>query len=120
MRNNFKETIVTIFLIIISILLLNPFNFWMPDMMVIVILVAALVLFSLFASFLLREKAYDERDAIHRTLAGRNAFLFGSAVLMLGIMVQGYSHKVDSWLVLALIIMIVVKIISRIWADRNR
>lgn len=119
MKNNFKEIIVTGCLILIAVLLLNPFNFWMPDMMVIAMLASALVLFGIFASFILREKIFDERDSLHRTLAGRNAFLAGSAILMLGIIIQGYYHKVDTWLVLALIGMIIVKIGTRIWSDKN-
>jgi hypothetical protein len=119
MKNNIKETIITICLIIVAVLLLNPFNFWMPDMMLMGILASALVLFAIFASFVLRERVIDERDNVHRTLAGRNAFLSGSAMLMLGIILQGYSHTVDPWLVISLIIMIVVKIVSRIWSDKN-
>lgn len=119
MKNNFKEYIVTLGLIVIAILLLNPFHFWMPDMMVMSMLACALVLFAVFASFILREKSVDERDDQHRTLAGRNAFLAGSATLILGIIVQGYSHAVDEWLVVALIVMVVTKIGTRIWSDRN-
>ena len=119
MKNNIKETIITVCLIAIAILLLNPFHFWMPDMMVMAMLAVALVLFGIFASFILREKTVDERDDAHRSLAGRNAFLAGSTVLMLGIILQGYSHKVDAWLVIALIVMILAKISTRIWSDKN-
>ncbi len=119
MKNNLKETVVTVCLIAIAILLLNPFHFWMPDMMVMCMLAVALVLFGVFASFILREQTIDERDDVHKTLAGRNAFLAGSSVLMIGIVVQGYSHRVDPWLVIALIIMILVKIITRLWSDKN-
>lgn len=119
MKNNLKETIITVCLIAIAILLLNPFNFWMPDMVVMCMLAIALALFGLFASFILREETVDERDDAHRTLAGRNAFLAGSAVLMIGIVVQGYSHTVDPWLVVSLIVMILVKIGTRHWSDKN-
>lgn len=78
-----------------------------------------LVLFAVFASFILREKTLDERDDQHRTLAGRNAFLAGSATLILGIIAQGYAHAVDGWLVVALIVMVMTKIGTRIWSDRN-
>jgi hypothetical protein len=118
MKNNIKETIVTLGLIVIAVLLLNPFHFWMPDMMVMSMLAIALVHFGVFASFILREKAVDERDDQHKALAGRNAFLAGSATLILGI-VQGYSHAVDEWLVVALIVMILTKIGTRKWSDRN-
>lgn len=119
MKNNLKETITTVCLIVMATLLLNPFHFWMPDMMVIGILAVALVLFGIFASFILREKIFDERDNVHRTLAGRNAFLAGASILMLGIVIQGYFHSVDAWLVITLIAMIVVKITTRIWSDNN-
>ena len=119
MKNNLKEIIVTVCLIILAVLLLNPFHFWMPDMVVVGMLALALVLFGIFASFILREKTFDERDSLHRTLAGRNAFLAGAAVLMLGVIVEGYSHDVDPWLVIALIAMILTKIATRAWSDRN-
>ncbi len=119
MKNNLIEAIVTLGLIAIAILLLNPFHFWMPDMLVMLMLALALVIFGIFASFILREKVFDERDSLHRTLAGRNAFLAGSTILMLGIVVQGYAHSVDPWLVVALIAMIIAKIITRLWSDKN-
>lgn len=118
MKNNIKETIVAVGLVTIAMLLFNPFNFWMPDMMVMAMLAIALVLFGIFASFILREKTLDERDDVHKTLAGRNAFLAGSFVLMLGIVIQGYTHSVDPWLVIALVIMILVKIATRVWSDK--
>lgn len=120
MKNNLSETIVTVSLVILALLLLNPFHFWMPDMMVMCMLAVTLGLFGVFASFILREKARDERDGAHRTLAGRNAFLAGAGVLTLGIVVQGYTHAVDPWLVVTLVVMVVVKIGTRIWSDTNQ
>ena len=114
-----KEIIVPLALVVLAILLLNPFHFWMPDMMVMGMLVVLLVLFGIFASFILKERAFDERDAINRSLAGRNAFLAGSAILMLGIVIQGYKHSIDSWLVIALTAMVIVKIATRFWSDKN-
>ena len=120
MKNNIVEKIVPAALILLAILLLNPFDFWMPDMMVMGMLVGAIVLFGIFASFILREGKLDERDELHRTFAGRNAFLAGSGMLILGIVVQGYAHSVDPWLVATLFLMIVVKIGTRLWSDKNR
>lgn len=119
MKNNLAETIVTIALLVIAVLLLNPFHFWMPDVVVICMLAIGLALFGVFASYILREQSVDEREAQHKSMAGRNAFLAGSAVIMLGIVVQGYTHNVDPWLVVALVVMIIVKIVTRHWTDRN-
>jgi len=117
MKNNLVEVVVTLSLIVLAILLLNPFEFWMPDMMVIAMLALALGLFGVFASFILREKIGDEREGLHRSLAGRNAYLAGSGVLMLAIVVQGYTHSVDPWLVVVLIVMIATKMVTRAWSD---
>lgn len=119
MKNNLLEALITMCLVALAILLLNPFHFWMPDMMVMVMLAVTLGLFGIFASFILRERMADERDGQHRTLAGRNAFLAGSGMLTLAIVVQGYNHSVDPWLVIVLITMIVVKIMTRVWSDKN-
>ncbi len=119
MKNNFKEYIVTSALIIIAILLLNPLNFWMPDMMVLCMLAIVLALFGIFASFVIREHNVDERDSQHRTLAGRNAFLAGAGVLIMAIVIQGYTHTIDPWLVVVLIVMVIVKIGTRMWTDKN-
>ena len=113
------EIITALLLIGLAVLLLNPFHFWMPDMMVTGILIMILLAFSIFAAFVLNEKAGDEREGIHRLIAGRSAFLIGSAILMLGIVVQAPSHTVDVWIVLALVAMIIVKIVSRNYSDRN-
>ena len=119
MKNNNKEIILTLAILCMTILLLNPFDFWMPNMMVMCILASILALFGLFAGLILREKSEDERDDMHKGLAGRNAFLVGSFVIIVGITMQGYAHNVDPWLVLALTAMIATKLITRIWTDKN-
>jgi hypothetical protein len=120
MKNNItKEIVVSSSIIILAVLLLNPMHFWMPDALVMCMLAIVLVLFGFFASFVLKEKVYDERDLVNRSLAGRNAFVVGSGVLMLGIVFQGYGHVVDPWLVVSLILMILAKIGTRCWKDRD-
>ncbi len=120
MKNSIIESFVAGLLVLVALLLLNPLHFWMPDMMLMGMLAALFVLFALFASFLLREKSLDERDAQHRALSGRNAFLVGSGLLIVGIVVQGFAHAIDSWLVSVLVVMILVKLGTRFWSDRNR
>lgn len=119
MKNKFQEIIITICLVLVTILLLNPFHFWMPNMMVMIVLALTLVLFGIFASFILREKIFDERDAVHSSLAGRNAFLVGSATLTLAIIIEEWNGRLDPWLVIVFIIMLLTKIVTRIWTDKN-
>lgn len=120
MKNkNIKEIITSLLLIILAILILNPFSFWMPNMMLLTILALIFILFGIYTSFIFKEKAFDEREEKHRMFADRNAFLAGSTVLIIGMIIEAYTYMVDKWIVFALIIMVLTKIITRLWSERN-
>ena len=120
MKNSHTQEIITaIVLVALAISLLNPFHFWMPGMMLVAVLALALVVFAFFASFILKERSFDEREESHRTLAGRVAFLVGSGVTILGITVGALQDHVDPWLVAILSAMVIAKIGTRFWIDRN-
>ena len=120
MKNNFtKEFIVSLVLIVLAILLLNPYNILMLKMATVTILAIIMVFFGLFASYVLREDVHDEREGVHRMYAGRTAFLAGSSVIMVGLIIQGWRDTVDVWLVLALVAMVLAKILARFYSDRN-
>lgn len=84
----------------------------MFDMM---LAVSAIVLFAFFAIFIWREKDGDERENLHRALAGRFAYLTGAGVLVLGIVIQLLRHQLDYWLVWALLIMVLAKIVGIVY-----
>ncbi len=118
MKNNLKmEALISIILVVLAVLLLNPFQFWMPSMLHLTLLALILGIFAFFAVFILQEKVQDEREASHRTLSGRVAFLAGSAILTTGIVVQSLSGTVDVWLVASLVAMVLSKLITRIYSD---
>ena len=120
MKNNFTyETIISLVLLVLAVLLLNPFGFWMPDMMLMSILALVVVVFAIFATFLMKERAFDEREASHRMLAGRVAFLSGSLVITLGIIFQSLKHEVDPSLVITLFVIILSKFIARIYSQNK-
>jgi Ca2+/Na+ antiporter len=118
-NNNFliKETSIAIALLVVLFVLLNPFRWWMPTMMVVALLAIALVAFGLFAAFVLKEKTIDEREQQHRTAAGRSAFIAGTLVLTIGILVQSIHHHVDPWLFIAFVVMVIVKLSTRAYID---
>ena len=50
MKNNFlQETLVSLALIALLVLFLNPFGFWMPNALLIMMIVGLIVVFALFA-----------------------------------------------------------------------
>lgn len=119
MKNNIFEFITAVGLIALSVLVLNPSHALMPDAVLMLLLVGVLAVFCALAVYVVREQAADERELLHRALAGRWAFLIGSGVLVVGIIAQGMSHAVDPWLVLALILMVLGKLAVRIYSDHK-
>jgi len=105
-----QEIFIAVVLGVLAVLLLNPAELWMPDEFVMMAVAGLLVVFAAYAGFVWKEMGGDEREDLHRLFAGRVGFLVGAGVLVLGIGVQSFSHKVDPWLVVALVVMIAAKI----------
>lgn len=111
MKNRtFSEVLIPVLLIALLALFLNPFSWYMPSMLVMSALCLLVLLFFIFGVFIWKEKAVDEREQIHKMLAGRIAFLVGSAVLIIGICVQEYQKNLDPWLVYTLAAMVLAKL----------
>jgi len=110
-----QEISISGILIILLILFLNPFGFWMPNTLLMMMVLGLVVVFALFSSFVWRENHKDEREGLHKMMADRIAYLTGTALLTLGIIVQSFNHELDPWLVLILAGMIVAKVIGLIY-----
>ncbi len=105
-----SEILVSVLLIVLLALFLNPFQWFMPSMMVATLLCILVVIFLVFAIFMWKEKTHDEGEQVHKMLAGRVAFLAGAAVLVVGICVQEAQGKLDPWLLYTLAVMILAKL----------
>lgn len=112
------EVTVSLVLVVLGVLLLNPFHFWMPDMLLYCVVAVALVAFGILGAYVVREGGIDEREVHERSHAGRYAYLVGAGVLLVGILYQGWQHSVDPWLVVALGGMLFTKLVLRTVSDR--
>lgn len=121
MKDNYyiKEIGISVGLIVILLVFLNPFNLLMPPPIVNMLLIALLVFFGLFSAVIWKERSGDERDNYHKMIAGHLAFLTGSILLTVAIVIQELNHALDSWLVYILIGMILAKIIGHIYSQRK-
>jgi len=118
MREHISELIIAVLLIIIAFLFINPY--WMPAGLMLTVLVIFAVLFGAFVIFIWKEKKGDERETHLRNIAGRTGYLVGSLVLVVGIIFEILQHHmVNTWLIAALIAMIVAKIAGLVWAKRT-
>lgn len=117
MKNNIiHEIVVGAGLIVLLIALVNPFSILMPSRLTMMVLGAIGILSLLFTSFIWQETAQDERESLHRQVAGRIAFLAGATILLLGITMQTFQHRLDPWLVTALGAMVLTKLMTRIYS----
>jgi uncharacterized membrane protein YobD (UPF0266 family) len=116
MRQNFLiEILLAVVLIGLLIILINPFEIFMPSALLMMLAIVLALIFAIFAIFVWKEKPADEREAFHGMHAGRVAFLVGSGFIVLGIIVQTFSHQVDAWLVAALGVMVLTKLAGLIY-----
>lgn len=113
-------TLRTVFEILLGIAILglaaflwNPYGLWMPAAVATMGAALLVAVFGVFATLIWRERAADEREEFQRMRAGRFAFLAGAAILVLGIIIQSFSHAIDPWLVGALAAMVLAKLIAR-------
>ncbi len=116
-QNSVFEIVSSVAFIILTLLILNPFNFWMPTNIHMMVILGFIILYAVFATFIWKEKSRDEREQYHRATAGRVGFLFGTAVLVAGIVYQSLRHILDPWLIIALTSMIIGKIIGFIYSE---
>ena len=120
MNNNFIFVGVTVVLVFLLLALGDFLPFWMPDMDEMLVLLAVTLLVTFWTGFIFYERAYDEREIVHRLHAGRIAYASGVAVLTIGLCFQGLADAIDPWLLLALGTMVVTKMIVRLFFDTYR
>ena len=110
-----KEMVASVVLIILLGAFLNPFI--LPTMFQMMLLLALLVAFAFFATYIWKERPRDERESLHKMLAGRDGFLAGATVLVIGIILQSLNHALDPWLIITLTVMVLAKIAGLIRAQ---
>ena|GEM_PF-671548 len=121
MKKTTQQLIITAIFVLVLLLLLNPFGFFMPTELMYIMLGGVLVLFGVYMSFVLKESPKDEREQLHRFIANRSAYVWGSVVLVVGIVYQGIADgHIDSWLLIVLGVMVVSKVLSLSRSQEDR
>jgi hypothetical protein len=115
----FSETVIAALLVVFLVWFVNPFGFWMTDAFHMTLLGLIVALFAVFAMFLWRETAVDEREQLHRFIGTRFAYTAGGVLLLIGIVLQAVSHEIDPWLPLVLTGMVLAKILGRVFAEKR-
>jgi len=91
--------------------------FWMPMMGEMMVLLVVAVLMLIFTGFVMQEKAHDEREVLLKLKSGRMAYISGLGVLTLALIWQGFAHAIDPWIAVALAVMVLSKLLTRIYEE---
>jgi apolipoprotein N-acyltransferase len=113
-----NEITLSIILIILTILFLDPFMVLMPSSLIYMLVGGMAIIFSVFAGLVWRERAEDERDELHNMFAGRTGYVMGAGVLVVGIIWQTIFAHPDPWLMTALIGLVLGKLTGLYYARR--
>lgn len=117
MNKNYLHIIVAAVLTFFLLTLADLVPFWMPMMGEMTALLLVVILLLVWAGFVMQETAHDEREVVLKMKSGRVAYLSGLGVLMLALIVQGFAHAIDPWIAIALAVMVVSKLVSRLYLE---
>lgn len=116
MLMNLGEVFVSVVFLALLALKLDPFRLLMPNHVQMVILALVVAVFGLYAGILFRQRARDEREALHVYRASRFAYISGVALLVVAIAVQSFQGGADHWLFYILGGMVIVKMAILVWS----
>jgi hypothetical protein len=116
MKHFFGELSVAIAFLALLFVIFNPWNVVMPTYLEVVVLVALMAVFGAFAIFIWRENGGDEREQLHRMFSDRLAFLTGSGILLIGVVVGEWQHQLNQWILFTLAAMVIAKAVGLIYS----
>ena len=115
MLKNSGEIILSIVCVILLVVLVDPFQWTMPNEIQMIVMALVVAAFGLYSGLLYRQKPVDERDAVHIHKASRMGYIGGIVLLVIAITIQTFMHSLDPWLVGVLVGMVVIKMIVLVW-----
>ena len=118
MNKTYLHIIVALVLAFFLLTLADLVPFWMPMMGEMTALLIVAVLMLVWAGFIMREKPADEREVVLTMKSGRVAYLSGLGVLLVALIVQGMAHSIDPWIAIALAVMVLAKLFTRLYLER--
>lgn len=110
-----KEIIATTGLMIILGIIWFLKDFYYTNMMLASVITIFIILVIFVSIILVKDVSADEREQYHHYVANQGAFLAGTTVLSVALVVQAIMHTVDPWIIMALMVMILTKLIVRKW-----
>lgn len=114
-----NEIVLSLALVTLAILFLDPLMFLMPKSVLYVVITLFVLAVFTFVGLVWREQSGDEREELHKLSAGRVGYMSGIVVLLTGIVYQCLHGTTDPWLVAALVAMVLGKLFARYYHGRR-
>ncbi|OGD86680.1 hypothetical protein A2870_04770 [Candidatus Curtissbacteria bacterium RIFCSPHIGHO2_01_FULL_41_11] len=116
MKSKFIGEIIISFLLIgLLIFFINPLDLLMPQPLHPFMAPFLVVLFIIFAGFLWKETPGDEREQMHKFIASRSAYFATIATLISGVILQSFKGEIDLWIIIAICVGLLAKILGLIY-----
>jgi|SRR5581483_5575945 len=118
MKNSFLgEILISLILIALLILFLNPLQLAMPGSMHTAMVPLLIILFIIFSAILWKEAPGDERQQLHKFIASRFAYFAAISTLTLAIIVESLQRKLDPWIIIAICVLLLAKIMGLLFGN---
>jgi len=116
MKNNFVgEIVISLSLVGLLVFFINPLALLMPQPLHPFMTPFLIVLFIIFAGLLWKETPGDEREQLHKFIASRFAYFALITTLITAVIFQSFKGEIDPWLVIAICIALLAKILGLVY-----
>ena len=113
------EVLVTVSFLVVTLICLFHNYLFMSNAAHVLLMVLQAGLFVMFALLTIKERPADEREKFHMMIAGRTSFLVGIGALVTAICYQAFTQQIDPWLIGILAVMLLTKVVARIYAHNR-
>lgn len=113
------DLVLILILALLSFIALAPEKIVMPNNLQMLFVTIALALIASFLVLFWRENPRDEREANNQAAASRMAYIVGTIVLIVAMLLQNLDHHPDPTEPVALLAMIATKIIVQRRRDKR-
>ncbi len=111
----YAEVTLLTLLSTVLLFLLNPFDMMMQIMLSVGVVALLVILYITKFIIIWREKDQDERDASHRFYSSWVSYAVTSVLLFVGIVVEGLSGNVNTWLIIAFSGLLISKLCALVY-----
>lgn len=111
-----QEVVIVSSFFILLLTLLNPFGLELPEPVALLIMAAAMLVFSVWVAFVWHQESEPYMARSHSFFAHKGAYIGAATLLLVGVVVESFSLSVNPWPVWALSMLVAGKVLVEAWS----